>query len=552
MKFAALSLLSFFSAAFLTSPCEGQNQPFQHIIIVLQENRTPDNLFQDLCSTLGVQPCPYNISSEGITPSGHPIALTPDPLTDDLDPDHSRIPTFSMEYNGGGINQGPEWVFCTMSPFCCTLFGHKNKPSCMENNVEVYNWLHFVNNDLFTYNGNQYYRLNPYLQIAIQYGWGNYMFQTNQGPSFPAHQFVFGGTSAPGEPPNATFLAENPGDNTFDDDTGCAGSTSNNAKVYIIDSSGNENTSIIPCVDHPTLSDRIEGASLGWRYYANNEDGIWTAPNAIQHICDPISNPSLCAGMDFRNHVVVGNTGPGQILTDLAADGSQNCNNLQPVSWVIPDGTWSDHGGPSLGYGPAWLSALVNAVGGYYFDSSGHQHSTGCNFWTNTAIFITWDDWGGWYDHIVPPIVPLNSRQFGSGYLYGFRVPLIVVSAYTPAATVSGPVVSNFNASSFCAPTQQTSIYCHDFGSILAFTENNFKLQTIDNSKGGGYADLHAMDAQYPGNFPLQEFFTLTTARQFQIIPGPVPASCFITPTYSCFAGYTGPVDPDNDANETP
>src|SRR5579859_8266254 len=39
--------------------------------------------------------------------------------------------------------------------------------------------------------------LNPYLELATQYGWANYMFQTNQGPSFPAHQFLFGGTSAP-------------------------------------------------------------------------------------------------------------------------------------------------------------------------------------------------------------------------------------------------------------------------------------------------------------------------------------------------------------------
>jgi phospholipase C len=442
-------------------------------------------------------------------------------------------------------------VYCSYNPnsgYCC----YHGAPSCTKNGNTYYNWLHFVNNDLFTYNGSQYYRLNPYLQIATQYGWGNYMFQTNQGPSFPAHQFIFGGTSAPGEPPNATFLAENPGHSTFDSDTGCAGSTSSDAKVNIIDNKGSESDylPIIPCVDHPTLSDRIEGAALNWKYYANQEDGIWTAPNAIQHICDPITDPSQCAGSDFTSHVVTGNTGPGQVLRDLGADGLQNCN-LQPVSWVIPDGTWSDHGGPSLGYGPAWLSALVNAVGGYYFDSSGQQHSTGCNFWTNTAIFVTWDDWGGWYDHIVPPIVQLGSTNFGAGYLYGFRVPLIVVSAYTPAAMVSGPVVSNFNASAFCAPSQQTSIYCHDFGSILAFTEHNFGLGTIDPSLGGGYADKHALDAQYiHGNIPLSEFFTLTSARQFQIIPGPVPAGCFISPTGSCFPGYTGPVDPDNDGDE--
>lgn len=446
-------------------------------------------------------------------------------------------------------------MYCKTSPLCCTKFGYKKQlASCMENNVEVYNWLHFVSNDSFTYNGKQYNRLDPYLQIALQYGWGNYMFQTNQGPSFPAHQFILAGTSAPGAPPNSTFLAENPGNQTYDDETGCASVQAPGAEVKIIDNTGSEGDypPIIPCVDHPTLTDRIEQhGGLNWRYYANSANGIWTAPNAIQHICDPIGPPDQCAGSDFTGHVVFGNNAPGQILKDLAADGSKNCNNLQPVSWVIPDGTWSDHGGLTLGYGPAWLSAIVNAVGGYYFDSSGQQYSTECNFWTNTAIFITWDDWGGWYDHILPPIVQLGSTNFGAGYLYGFRVPLIVVSAYTQAGIVSGPVVSNFNASTFCAPSQQTSIYCHDFGSILAFTEHNFGLGTIDPSLGGGYADKHALDAQYiHGNVPLSEFFTLTSARQFQIIPGPVPANCFINPTGSCFPGYNGPVDPDNDGDE--
>jgi phospholipase C len=53
--------------------------------------------------------------------------------------------------------------------------------------------------------------LNPYLDLATQYGWANYMFQTNQGPSFPAHQFIFGGTSAPSAADDAAgiFAAEN-------------------------------------------------------------------------------------------------------------------------------------------------------------------------------------------------------------------------------------------------------------------------------------------------------------------------------------------------------
>jgi phospholipase C len=71
----------------------------------------------------------------------------------------------------------------------------------------------------------------------------------------------------------------------------------------------------------------------------------------------------------------------------------------------------------------------------------------------NTAIFITWDDWGGWYDHVPPSILP----QPQGDYQYGFRVPLLVVSAYTPRNYVD-------NAR-------------HDFGSILRFIEHNFGIE---------------------------------------------------------------------------
>jgi phospholipase C len=83
---------------------------------------------------------------------------------------------------------------------------------------------------------------------------------------------------------------------------------------------------------------------------------------------------------------------------------------------------------------------------------------------STTAVVITWDDWGGWYDHVPSPI--LNSPQ--GGYQLGFRVPLVFVSAYTPAGYISN--------------LQQ------DFGSILRFIEHNFGL-----GEGAlGYADRRA------------------------------------------------------------
>ena len=82
------------------------------------------------------------------------------------------------------------------------------------------------------------------------------------------------------------------------------------------------------------------------------------------------------------------------------------------------------------------MASIVNAIGN-------------SPYWSNTAIFITWDDWGGWYDH-VPPHSIINS------YEYGFRVPLIVVSPYAKPGYVSHVT--------------------HDFGSILKFIEQNFGL----------------------------------------------------------------------------
>ena len=82
---------------------------------------------------------------------------------------------------------------------------------------------------------------------------------------------------------------------------------------------------------------------------------------------------------------------------------------LPNVSWVTPDWTDSDHPGAPLGQGQAWVTRLVNAV------MQGPD-------WNSTAIFLAWDDWGGFYDHVKPPVVDANG--------YGLRVPALVISPY--------------------------------------------------------------------------------------------------------------------------
>jgi phospholipase C len=83
--------------------------------------------------------------------------------------------------------------------------------------------------------------------------------------------------------------------------------------------------------------------------------------------------------------------------------------SLPNVSWITPDWADSDHPGASIAQGQAWVTKLVDAV----------MKSPD---WNSSAIFLAWDDWGGFYDHVKPPVV--------DGRGYGLRVPGIVISPY--------------------------------------------------------------------------------------------------------------------------
>ena len=199
---------------------QGPQAPkFKHVIVVFQENRTPDNLFQGLLTWPGVTAGKYDIQPSGMvngackTPqalslSGATInqatcsvsggtedkrCLEPQPLFGGYDPSHSHCAFLSMYNNGKMDGAGFVRDVC-----------HK-ATNCTNSGSGQFLSYKFV--------PNVQHRLDPYLQIATQYGWANRMFQTNQGPSFPAHQYLFGGTSAQSaaDDKQARFIAENPG-----------------------------------------------------------------------------------------------------------------------------------------------------------------------------------------------------------------------------------------------------------------------------------------------------------------------------------------------------
>ena len=431
----------------------------EHVVIIFQENRTPDNLFQDpVLVSAGA-----DIANSGLNSSGQSIQLMAESLAVTYDLSHAHS-AFVAQYDGGkmdGSNLVP--VVCYVGP-------------CPDNPQYFY-----VNPS----------EVQPYFQMAEQYTFGDRMFQTNQGPSFPAHQFIISGTSAPTADSNL-FVAENPNNTVKGQvDAGCAASPT--AYVYIIDPSGNEPSTIYPCTDHASLTDQFDAKNISWRYYTPGPNSIWTGPNAIQHMCGPNAPPpngTACVGSDWVNHVVLySQQNPAPILTDISS------NQLPAVSWVIPAGKNSDHAGNAASSGgPSWVAAIVNAIGN-------------SPYWQNTAIIVTWDDWGGWYDHVPPSKVIDDGTSWGSGYVYGFRVPLIVISPYAKAA-----YISHVN---------------HDFGSILRFTEETFGLSPV------GYADLYADD--------LSDCFDLNqTPLAFHTINAPLTATHFLT-------DRTPPGDPDDD-----
>ncbi len=112
-------------------------------------------------------------------------------------------------------------------------------------------------------------------------------------------------------------------------------------------------------------------------------------------------------GPDWRKDVI---TPQKRFLRDVAA------GHLARFTWVTPLCADSDHPSCGGGFGPSWVSTVVNAVGE-------------SKFWNSTAIFVQWDDWGGMYDSVPPPF-----RDYDS---LGFRVPLIVISPYAKQKYVS-------------------------------------------------------------------------------------------------------------------
>jgi phospholipase C len=361
-----------------------------HVIFIVQENRTPDFLFQGLRGA--------DISDTALDWQGRRVHLHQVSLAGNYDPPHGH-PNFLTDYNGGkmngfnkGLKRGAEFLPFGYAP-----------PS----------------------------EVKPYHDMARQYVFADHMFQTNEGPSFAAHLYLVSGTAT--DRRLAPYLvADDPHNKITGGATSGGCDAPKAAFVVTIDpNDASPGPTPFPCFNPKVLTDLLDAKNVSWRYYQNNAGaGLWQAFDAVRHVR---------YGPDYANLVWP----PQTVLSDIAN------NRLANVSWVIPSGTWSDHAGSHSVKGPAWVAAVVNAIG---------QSS----YWKDSVIFVLWDDWGGWYDHVKPPLY--------NHYELGFRVPLIVISPYAKHGYVSKVQ--------------------HEFGSILAFTEEAFGI-----TKGSlGTTDVRADD----------------------------------------------------------
>jgi phospholipase C len=226
-----------------------------------------------------------------------------------------------------------------------------------------------------------------YWELAQDYTLGDRMFQSNTGPSFVSHQYMIAGQSG--------GASENPSGQFW----GCDAAPGDT--VATIGPNGTDLPGVYPCFSYLTMADLLDQKGISWKYYAPGagQDGLFEV-SAYQAI------KQIRWGNDWKTKVISPET---TILTDIAN------GNLPQVTWVIPAFNNSDHPG-SAAQGPDWVGTVVNAIGN-------------SKYWDSTAIFISWDDWGGWYDHVTPP----QTDAMG----LGFRVPLIVVSPYARRGYVS-------------------------------------------------------------------------------------------------------------------
>jgi phospholipase C len=220
---------------------------------------------------------------------------------------------------------------------------------------------------------------------------------------------------------------------------------------------------------------------VSWGYYLDHGAQSTANPDGVPKLWDVM--PGFT---DVHQDRETGNVQP---LTNFMAQAK--AGTLPAVSWIVPNQQHSEHPSALVSTGQAFVTRIVNAV------------MRGSD-WNSSAIFVSWDDWGGFYDHVVPPVADTLG--------YGIRVPALVISPYAKAGYIDAQTLS--------------------FDAYIKFIEDDFLGgQRLDPATDGRPDSRPSVRENLSMLGSLQRDFDFSQAPRLPMILTPCPANTTLTPT---------------------
>jgi phospholipase C len=374
-----------------TAPATGIHK-IKHVVVIMQENRSFDSYFGT-----------YGHGVDGLVHNGTIAFCAPDPQTGQcIKPYHD-----GSDLNGGGphgqtdatadINGGTMNGFIGQAEKGLKGCSQTDNPSCGGDKTGVMGY-------------HDAREIPNYWAYASNFVLQDRMFQPNASWSLPEHLFLVSEWSAhcttPGDPQSCVNALQNPG------------SPPDFKKLR-------KTGKPAPTPDYAwtDLTYLMHKDNVSWKYYVEGGTEPDCADDAAA--CAPVlqraKTPGIWNPLPFFD--TVKQDGQLQNVTDVSNFFSAAKEGTLPaVSWITPSGPDSEHPPSLVSKGQTWVTGLINAV------MQGPD-------WSSTAIFLSWDDWGGFYDHVVPPTVDING--------YGLRVPGLVISAYARRGFVDHQTLSH-------------------------------------------------------------------------------------------------------------
>ncbi len=383
----ATMVLAACSAAPSTAPgpiIDPNIHKIQHVVVIQQENRSFDSYF-------GTYPAADGIPMTAGQPSVCLPASAGQPCVRPF-VDHADV-------NGGGphsqnnatadIDGGTMDGFVNQALTAKKGCADPNNPACANSATP----------DVMGYHTQS--DIPNYWSYAQNFVLQDHMFEPNASWSLPEHLFLISEWSAHctqhDNPASCTNALQYPGTPPNSRLGSTAGSATPTAKG--------------PVYAWTDLTYLLHKNNISWGYYvvAGTEPDC---ENAAAVSCAPVKQnartPGIWNPLPYFDTVTADNQ-QGNIQSVDNFYAAAKAGTLPAVSWVVPSGPVSEHPPGAVSAGQSYVTSLVNAV-------------MSSPDWNSTAIFLSWDDWGGFYDHVTPPSVDQNG--------YGLRVPGIVISPY--------------------------------------------------------------------------------------------------------------------------